>query len=131
MRASGAAVVKIAAKVGRLSDCVALLDLSRTFGQNERAVLIGMGEIGLATRVLAQRFGSAWTYAGEVQDIGQVSARKLLDQFRLLDQIGAGTAVLWPGRVADCALAFSGDAQRGVHGSRHRRRLPAAACRGS
>jgi 3-dehydroquinate dehydratase/shikimate dehydrogenase len=92
MRASGAAVVKIAATARRLSDCVTLLELSRTFGQNERAVLIGMGEIGLATRVLAQRFGSAWTYAGEVQDIGQVTARKLLDQFRYRS-IGAGTDI--------------------------------------
>jgi len=92
MRASGAAVVKIAAKASRLSDCIALLELSRTFGPNERAVLIGMGDIGLATRVLAQRFGSAWTYAGEVQDIGQVTARKLLDQFRYRS-VGAGTDV--------------------------------------
>jgi len=92
MRASGAAVVKIAAKARSLNDCVTLLDLSRTFGQNERAVLIGMGEIGLATRVLAQRFGSEWTYAGEVQDIGQVTARKLLGQFRYRS-IGADTDV--------------------------------------
>src|SRR3954454_24455502 len=40
MRSSGAAFVKIAAKARRLSDCVALLDLSRTFGEHERAVLI-------------------------------------------------------------------------------------------
>jgi 3-dehydroquinate dehydratase/shikimate dehydrogenase len=92
MRASGAAVVKIAAKARRLSDCVTLLDLSRTFGEDERFVLIAMGEIGLATRVLSQRFGSAWTYAGEVQDIGQVSARKLLDQFRFRS-IGPATDV--------------------------------------
>jgi len=92
MRASGAAVVKIAAKARRLSDCVTLLDLSRTFGEHERAVLIAMGEMGLATRVLAQRFGSAWTYAGEVQDIGQVTARKLVDQFRFRS-IGPATKV--------------------------------------
>jgi 3-dehydroquinate dehydratase/shikimate dehydrogenase len=82
MRATGAGVVKLAARANRLADCLALLELSRTFAGNERAVLIAMGEAGLVTRVLAQRFGSEWTYAGGVQDIGQVTARKLLDQFR-------------------------------------------------
>jgi 3-dehydroquinate dehydratase / shikimate dehydrogenase len=82
MRATGAAVIKIAGKARRLSDCLALLDLSRTFADNERSVLIAMGEAGLPTRILAQRFGSAWTYAGGVRDIGQVSARRLLEQFR-------------------------------------------------
>src|SRR4051794_35362576 len=47
MRASGAAIVKIAVQARRLSDCITLLELSRTFGPNERAVLIGMGEAGL------------------------------------------------------------------------------------
>lgn len=82
MRATGAAVVKIAVKANRLSDCLTLLDLRRTFGGNERSVLIAMGEAGLSTRILAQRFRSAWTYAGGVLDVGQVSARKLLDHFR-------------------------------------------------
>lgn len=82
MRATGAAVVKIAVKASRLADCLALLELSRTFGANERAVLIAMGEAGLSTRILAQRFGSAWTYAGGVRDVGQVSARRLVEQFR-------------------------------------------------
>ena len=82
MRATGAAVVKIAVKANRLSDCITLLELSRTFGADERAVLIAMGEAGLSTRVLAQRFGSAWTYAGAVRDVGQLEARQLLDRFR-------------------------------------------------
>ena len=41
-----------------------------------------MGEAGLATRVLAGRFGSAWTYAGAVQDVGQLSTQSLIDDFR-------------------------------------------------
>jgi shikimate dehydrogenase len=36
----------------------------------------------VASRILARHFRSAWTYAGGVLDVGQVSARKLLDQFR-------------------------------------------------
>jgi 3-dehydroquinate dehydratase/shikimate dehydrogenase len=92
MRRIGAGVVKIAVKADRLSDCLTLLDLSRTFGEHERAVLIAMGEAGLATRVMAQRFGSAWTYAGGVQDVGQITARKLLEQFRFRS-ISASTDV--------------------------------------
>ncbi len=82
MRATGAAIVKIAVKASRLADCITLLELSRTFGHNERAVLIAMGDAGSATRILAQRFGSAWTYAGGVRDVGQLSASRLLEQFR-------------------------------------------------
>ncbi len=92
MRSTGAAVIKIAVKANRLSDCLTLLDLSRTFGEEQRAVLIAMGEAGLTTRILAQRFGSAWTYAGGVLDVGQVGARKLLEQFRFRS-IDANTAV--------------------------------------
>lgn len=82
MRATGAGVVKMAVKASRLSDCVTLLELRKTFGASERSVLIGMGEAGLSTRVLAHRFGSAWTYAGAVRDVGQVPAEQLLSTFR-------------------------------------------------
>ena len=92
MRATGAGVVKIAVKATRLRDCLTLLDLSRRFGPAERAVLIGMGDAGMATRVLAQRFGAAWTYAGLVRDVGQISAARLLEQFRFR-QITDATAV--------------------------------------
>ncbi len=78
MRATGVDVVKIAAKATRLSDCAALLGLA----DGGRSVLIAMGDAGLTTRVLAGRFGSAWTYAGSVRDVGQVSAAALIDEFR-------------------------------------------------
>src|SRR5262249_50910114 len=39
------------------------------------------GPYGAATRVLAGRFGSAWTYAGGVKDVGQISAESLLHDF--------------------------------------------------
>ena len=92
MRSTGAGVVKIAVRAGRLSDNVTLLNLSRTFGPNERSVLIGMGEAGLSTRILAQRFGSAWMYAGAVRDVGQIDAERLLRQFRFRS-ISASTRV--------------------------------------
>jgi 3-dehydroquinate dehydratase type I len=78
MRATGARFVKIAATARRLSDCVALLNLGRTFDGRQRPVLIAMGDAGLTTRVLAHRFNSAWTYAGEIQDVGQVARHELL-----------------------------------------------------
>lgn len=84
MRATGARIVKIAVKASGLSDCLPLLRLGRTFtaGDVQRPVLIAMGEAGLSTRILARRFNSAWTYAGAVRDVGQISVRKLLQQFR-------------------------------------------------
>jgi 3-dehydroquinate dehydratase / shikimate dehydrogenase len=81
MRATGAEVVKIAVKTARLSDCLPLLDLAARVSA-DRTVLIGMGECGLATRVLAKKFCSAWTYAGDQQQVGQVTAADLLERYR-------------------------------------------------
>src|SRR4051794_36222719 len=81
MRSTGAEVVKIAATMSRLSDCVPLLELGAQSAGQSGLVLIGMGPYGLATRVLAGRFGSVWTYAGALKDIGQLSAHSLLNDF--------------------------------------------------
>ena len=81
MRAAGAEVVKIAVKTAKLSDCLPLLDLASRVPA-DRTVLIGMGECGLATRVLAKKFCSAWTYAGDQQQVGQVTAADLLERYR-------------------------------------------------
>jgi 3-dehydroquinate dehydratase/shikimate dehydrogenase len=81
MRATGAEVVKMAAKANRLSDCLSLLHVDRSTG-HQRTILIAMGEAGLVTRVLAGRFGSAWTYAGNLTNITQVSADVMLDEYR-------------------------------------------------
>lgn len=82
MRATGAEVIKIAAKANRLSDCLALLDVDTPANERARTILIAMGEAGLVTRVLAGRFGSAWTYAGSLKNISQVSADVMLDEYR-------------------------------------------------
>lgn len=82
MRATGAAVVKIAGKASCLSDCLPLLELSRHLNADGRMVLIAMGEAGLSTRILAGRYHSAWTYAGSVRDVGQLSAETLLATYR-------------------------------------------------
>ena len=60
MRSSGAQVIKIAVAVKRLTDNLPLLDATGP----GNTVAIGMGPAGLATRILADRFGSCWTYAG-------------------------------------------------------------------
>jgi 3-dehydroquinate dehydratase/shikimate dehydrogenase len=79
MRSTGAEVVKIAATMTCLSDCIPLLDLGAQ--GHAGLVLLGMGDYGLATRVLAGRFGSAWTYAGSLREIGQLTAPSLLEDF--------------------------------------------------
>src|SRR5262249_25341114 len=81
MRTTGAEVVKLAALMTRLSDCVPLLEIGAQRNRHGGTVLIGMGPYGAATRVLAGRFGSAWTYAGGVKDVGQISAESLLHDF--------------------------------------------------
>jgi 3-dehydroquinate dehydratase/shikimate dehydrogenase len=79
LRSAGAEVAKLAVTVERASDLRKLLENARPDG---RSVLIGMGRAGLATRVLAGRFGSRWTYAGNGVAPGQVPAARLLQEFR-------------------------------------------------
>jgi len=88
MRASGAQVVKMAVTPARLSDCVPLLDIGAREARNGGLVLVGMGDYGLVTRVLAGRFGSMWTYAGSLCEIGQLSVESLVGtyRFRSIDQ---------------------------------------------
>jgi 3-dehydroquinate dehydratase/shikimate dehydrogenase len=83
MRSTGAEVVKVAATMTSLSDCLPLLELAEGHRRQDGCVLIGMGPCGLATRVLAGRFGSMWTYAGALNELGQVTARTLLDDYGL------------------------------------------------
>ncbi len=81
MQSTGAEVIKIAAAMTCLSDCVPLLDLGAQNGRQSRLALVGMGEYGVATRVLAGRFGSTWTYAGQLREVGQLDARSLLEDY--------------------------------------------------
>jgi 3-dehydroquinate dehydratase/shikimate dehydrogenase len=81
MRSTGAEVIKIAATMTALSDAVPLLELGAARDHDGALVLIGMGDYGVATRVLAGRFGSKWTYAGALREIGQLSAESLLKDY--------------------------------------------------
>jgi len=85
MRSTGAEIIKIAATLKSLSDCLPLLDLARESRGKGSLILIGMGPFGVSTRVLAERFGSPWTYAGALGDIGQLSAESLLKDYHFRD----------------------------------------------
>ncbi len=89
MRATGAEVVKIAAAAGSLTESLRVTALG---DGEERRVLIAMGTAGVPTRVLADRFGSCWTYAGEGVAPGQLDLDRMRRQFRF-HEISDGTAV--------------------------------------
>ena len=82
MRATGAQVVKLAVSATRLCDGLPLLDIGTRAAADASTVLIAMGAAGLPTRLLAARFGSCWTYAGEGVAPGQISAARMLGEFR-------------------------------------------------
>lgn len=89
MRGTGAEVVKIAAATGSLSESLRVAALGT--GEEPR-VLIGMGTAGIPSRVLAGRFGSCWTYAGDGVAPGQIDLDRMRRQFRV-HEISDGTAV--------------------------------------
>lgn len=79
LRAQGGEVAKLAATCEGIGDLRTLLHAVRP---DRASILIGMGAGGTVTRVLAARFGSRWTYAGNGVAPGQVPASRLLDEFR-------------------------------------------------
>ena len=81
MLATGAAVVKVAVLARRLRDLMPLLACGRRLGGSGRLVLIAMGDAGMPSRILARRFGSCWTYAGDAVAPGQLPLLRLLDEF--------------------------------------------------
>jgi 3-dehydroquinate dehydratase/shikimate dehydrogenase len=90
MRATGAEVVKLAVMPKGLADNLALLPLTKDSAA--ATVVIGMGEAGLPTRILAGRFGSAWTYTGDRIAPGQIPASEMCGQYSFRS-LGEGTAV--------------------------------------
>ena len=82
MRATGAEIVKIAAFAGTLSASLALREIERTESAARR-VVVAMGAAGVPSRVLPDRFGSCWTYAGEGVASGQVDLERMLREFRV------------------------------------------------
>lgn len=77
MRATGAGTIKIAVLVTRVSQTLGL----KAIAKDGPAVVIGMGELGVASRLLAGRFGSRWTYAGNGLAPGQIPARQMIADY--------------------------------------------------
>ena len=91
--------VKVASTARTLADNLAVLNLIETRSLNAQVVGIAMGEEGLVSRVLGPRAGAAFTFAsvGEGSEEGatapgQVSARAMLDMYRL-EQIDQATRI--------------------------------------
>ena len=88
MRAMRPEIVKVAAMTHSLSDNLRLLQLERA----ANTVLIGMGPSGAPTRLLAAHFHSMWSYAGEGYAPGQISAARMLNEFRFRE-VSSETAI--------------------------------------
>ena len=74
MRGVGTGFIKIAVTASRLSDTLALPGIAK--GGN--AAVIGMGEAGVPSRLLASRYGSAWTYSGDGVAPGQLPSSQMI-----------------------------------------------------
>jgi 3-dehydroquinate dehydratase/shikimate dehydrogenase len=88
MRAVGARTIKVAVATPRLRD----LQRLAAIGAEGNAIVIGMGETGVPSRLLASRFGSPWTYAGNGVAPGQIPAVTMIDTFRFRD-VGPDTRI--------------------------------------
>jgi 3-dehydroquinate dehydratase / shikimate dehydrogenase len=84
--------IKVVSTARSLADNLSVLAMIESQSLNAHVVGIAMGEEGLISRVLSPRAGAAFTFASTADGAetapGQVSARTLLDLFRLeqLDQ---------------------------------------------
>jgi 3-dehydroquinate dehydratase/shikimate dehydrogenase len=82
MQETGAELIKIAVTAHGLRDVLRLRDVDPPADRSHRMVLIAMGPHGIATRVLPWRFGSAWSYAGAIEGVGQLTAPTMLNLYR-------------------------------------------------
>ena len=96
------AVVKVAVTPTRLADQLSLRALARE-ADGLPVVAIAMGTAGLPSRILAQRFGSCWTYSGAAVAPGQVRPEVMRTRYR----VGSHTAVTQVFGVAGRPIAHS------------------------
>ena len=97
MRSHGAAVIKVAVMPHALRETLPLLNIAR----DGSAVVVGMGDAGVPTRLLAAKYGSRWSYAGNGIAPGQIPAERMLSQFRFRT-VGPATRIF--GVVSSTAL---------------------------
>jgi len=86
MRRTGAGTIKVAYAARRLCDTLPL----RAIAAEKDAVVIGMGDPGVPSRLLAARYGSRWTFAGHGAAPGQIPGARMRDVFRFRS-VGAQT----------------------------------------
>lgn len=92
MQATGAGVVKLAVTVTRLAELVRLREVAREIAaRGSRVVAVGLGSVGVPSRVLAPQFGSSWSYAGTAAP-GQMPPEELVETYRFRS-IRPGTAI--------------------------------------
>ncbi len=88
MAARRPALVKIAVTPRRISDQLVFREAAAAAGDTP-VVLIAMGTAGLASRILAERVGSCWTYSGAAIAPGQVPPDVMRARFRVGSQTPA------------------------------------------
>ncbi len=87
----GADVVKLAVTPGSVADVGRLLACARRAAQGGGAPLLAlaMGPLGIASRILAGRYGAPFTFAapasGQEAAAGQLPAAEMADQYRVRD----------------------------------------------
>ncbi|WP_396625600.1 type I 3-dehydroquinate dehydratase [Luteitalea sp.] len=91
MAARRPGVVKLAITPARLTDQLAFLAAARAVGDIP-VVLIAMGPVGLPSRLLPERLGSAWTYGGAAVAPGQVRPSVMRTRYRV-GQHGPATRI--------------------------------------
>jgi len=97
MRTHGTAAIKVAVMPHALRETLPLINIAR----DGNAVVVGMGDAGVPTRLLAAKYGSLWSYAGNAIAPGQIPAERMLSLFRFRS-IGPATRVF--GVVSSAAL---------------------------
>ena len=88
MRSLGAGSIKVACAVSRLTETLAL----KRIGEGGDAIVIGMGDAGVPSRLLAAHYGSRWTYAGRGVAPGQMPAETMADDFHFF-RVGPETRI--------------------------------------
>jgi 3-dehydroquinate dehydratase/shikimate dehydrogenase len=86
IRHSGADVVKLAVRAEEIGDTARVLQLLRRHAGEVPTIALAMGEEGLASRVLAGKFGAFLTFACESDDRraapGQIDVAQMLQMYR-------------------------------------------------
>ena len=86
-RKAGADIVKIASHVSRAED---LQNLFKLYRKDCRMVIIGMGKLGVISRIAAPLLGAEFTFAapeaGKETAPGQISKDKLLSIIRQIEE---------------------------------------------